>query len=403
MNDFEANLAAERQAAIRLLLRQPLVTAATHPDEFPLIRRHADELSRQFGQVLGYRLTVEPGFARLHKAGLGRDSGRRLERGSGAPFTPRTYAYLTLALAALVTAPEQLLLSEVVTRTRAAAAEAGIDLGEPNRVTERRALVAALKQLMTWRVLAEDEGTVEAYAGDDDADALLTIDREIARRLVSGPIGQATSPDDLIERAASPGEAGPRHRIRRLLVETPVVYVDDLTEDDRDWLRRSQRREQRILEDFAGLRAEIRAEGVSLVDPEQELTDVRFPGTGTVAWAALLLLGELVAELNPVSGTGAGSTGAGSTGAGGTGASGTGAGGTPTAAIPDGLVEARLTALADKHKTAWSRELTGSPDLLKDAVTDLLRRMCLIRPARPPEEGWLLSAAAARYAPEVTT
>jgi hypothetical protein len=29
--------------------------------------------------------------------------------------------------------------------------------------------------------------------------------------------------------------------------------------------------------------------------------------------------------------------------------------------------------------------------------------MCLIRPARPPEEGWLLSAAAARYAPEVTT
>ena len=209
MNDFAENLAAERRTAIRLLLRHPLVTAATHPDEFPLIRRHADELARQFSQVLGYRLTVEPGFARLHKAGLGRDAGRRLERGSGAPFTPRTYAYLALALAALVTAPEQLLLSEVVTRTRAAAAEAGIDLGEPNRVTERRALVAALKQLMTWRVLAEDEGSVDSYAGNDEADALLTIDREIARRLVSGPVSQAASPDDLIEQGRGPRRGGP--------------------------------------------------------------------------------------------------------------------------------------------------------------------------------------------------
>lgn len=377
MNDFAENLAAERQRAIRLLLRQPLVTPATHPDEFPLIRRHADELARQFGQVLGYRLTVEPGFARLHKAGLGRDAGRRLERGSGAPFTPRTYAYLALALAALVTAPEQLLLSEVVTRTRAAAAEAGIDLGEPNRVTERRALVAALKQLMAWRVLAEDEGSVDSYAGDDEADALLTIDREIARRLVSGPVSQATTPHDLIEKAADPGEAGPRHRVRRLLIETPVVYVDDLAEDERDWLRRSQRREQRTLEDFAGLRAEIRAEGVALIDPEQELTDTQFPGTGTVAWAALLLVGKLAAELTPDSGT-------------------------VGVAIPGGRVEEHLNVLIEEHRGAWSRELTGSPALLTDAVLDLLHRMCLIRPARPPETGWLLTAAAARYAPEVT-
>ena len=377
MNDFAENLAAERRTAIRLLLRKPLVTAAAHPDEFPLVRRHADELARQFGQVLGYRLTVEPGFARLHKAGLGGDSGRRLERGSGAPFTPRTYAYLALTLAALVTAPEQLLLSEVVARTRAAAAEAGIDLGEPNRVTERRALVAALKQLMTWQVLAEDEGSVDSYAGDSEADALLTIDREIARRLVSGPVSQAATPQDLIETAASAGEAGPRHRVRRLLVETPVVYLDDLTEEERDWLRRSQRREQRILEDFAGLTAEIRAEGVALIDPEQDLTDAQFPGTGTVAWAALLLVGKLVAELTPASGA-------------------------SSVAIPDGRVEELLRGLIEEHRKAWSVELTQAPALLADAIIDLLRRMRLVRPAGRPQAGWRLTAAAARYAPEVT-
>jgi uncharacterized protein (TIGR02678 family) len=377
MTDFAENLAAERRTAIRLLLREPLVTAAAHPDEFPLIRRHADELAKQFGQLLGYRLTVEPGFARLHKSGLGRDAGRRLERGSGAPFTPRTYAYLALALAALVTAPEQLLLSEVVARTRAAAAEAGIDLGEPNRQAERRALVAALKQLMTWRVIAEDEGSVDSYAGDSEADALLTIDREIARRLVSGPVSQAPTPLDLIEKA---DQAGPRHRVRRLLVETPAVYLDDLTEEERDWLRRSQRREQRILEDFTGLIAEIRAEGVALIDPEQELTDTQFPGTGTVAWAALLLVGELAAEL-----TGATET--------------TGAG----APIPEGRVEELLRGFIEKHPNAWSQELSTQPVLLAAAVIDLLRRMRLVRPAQPPQTGWLLSAAAARYAPEVTT
>ncbi|MGH3189813.1 MAG: TIGR02678 family protein [Streptosporangiaceae bacterium] len=382
MNDFAESLAAERRAAVRLLLTEPLVTAASHPDEFPLVRRHADELARQFGQLLGYRLTVEPGFARLHKAGLGRDSGRRLERGSGAPFTPRTYAYLTLALAALVTAPEQLLLSEVVARTRAAAAEADIDLGEPNRVTERRALVAALKQLMAWRVIAEDEGSVDSYAGDVEADALLTIDREIARRLVSGPLSQAATPLDLIERSAET-QQGPRHRVRRLLVETPVVYLDDLTEEELDWLRRSQRREQRILEDFTGLTAEIRAEGVALVDPEQELTDTQFPGTGTVAWAALLLVGRLAAELAPADAKT----------------------GVP---IPEGRVEDLLGALIEEHGKAWSTELTASPTLLAAAVIDLLRRMRLVRPvvtdaAQPPQTGWLLSAAAARYAPEVST
>jgi uncharacterized protein (TIGR02678 family) len=375
MTDFAENLAAERRTAIRLLLREPLVTAAAHPDEFPLIRRHADELAKQFGQLLGYRLTVEPGFARLHKSGLGRDAGRRLERGSGAPFTPRTYAYLALALAALVTAPEQLLLSEVVARTRAAAAEAGIDLGEPNRQAERRALVAALKQLMTWRVIAEDEGSVDSYAGDSEADALLTIDREIARRLVSGPVSQAPTPVDLIEKA---DQAGPRHRVRRLLVETPAVYLDDLTEEERDWLRRSQRREQRILEDFTGLTAEIRAEGVALIDPEQELTDTQFPGTGTVAWAALLLAGELAAELTPTDG----------------------ATGVP---IPEGRVEELLRGFIEKHPNAWSQELSTQPVLLAAAVIDLLRRMRLVRPAPPPQTGWLLSAAAARYAPEVTT
>jgi uncharacterized protein (TIGR02678 family) len=377
MSDFAENLAADRRAAVRLLLAEPLVTAATHPEVFPLIRRHGEEIGRQFSQLLGYRLTVESGFARLHKAGLGGGAGRRLERASGAPFTPRTYAYLALALAVLVTAPEQLLLSEVISRIRAAAAEAGVDLGEPGRAPERRALVAALKQLMAWQVLAENDGSVDTYAGDHEADALLTVDREIARHLVSGPVGVAATPEDLIERAARPGPGGPRHGVRRRLVETPVVYADDLAAEDLDWLRRNQRREQRTLGEFTGLETEIRAEGVAMIDPGRELSDIDFPGTGTVPWAALLLVAGLVAALAPP-------------------------GEAIRVAIPDGLIQRLLDDLMQRHRGAWAQHYAQAPGTLRDEVTDLLARLRLITPG-PQAGDWLLTAAAARYAPEVTT
>lgn len=374
MSDFAADLAAERRTAARLLLRHPLVTAESHPEEFPLIRRHADELARQFGQLLGYRLVVEPGFARLLKAGLGRDAGHRLERASGTPFTPRTYAYLALALSVLVTAPEQLLLSEVVTRTRAAAAEAGIDLGEPNQAVERRALVAAFKQLMAWRVLAEDEGSVESYSGDAEAEALLTIDREIARRLVSAPPSRTAT--ELIERAAASDQAGPRHQVRQRLVETPVVYVDELTDEQRDWLRRNQRREQRIFEEFLGLDAEIRAEGMALIDPEGELSDLEFPGSGTVPWAALLLL-ERLTTANGGSQSGI------------------------RIRVPADQIDTALAELTERHRKAWATQYTDSPELLREAVLDLLHRMRLMVPG---DDGTpMLTAAAARYASVVET
>ncbi|GAA5010938.1 TIGR02678 family protein [Actinopolymorpha pittospori] len=372
MTDFATELAAERRIAARLLLKYPLVTRTSHPEEFPLVRRHADDLVAQFRQLLGYRLVVEAGFARLHKAGLDRDAGHHLTRTSGSPFTPRTYAYLALALSALTTAPEQLLFSELLTHIRAAAAEAGIDLGDVNRAVEKRALVAALKQLTAWGILSEDEGSMESYVGDERAEALLTIDREIARRMISGPVGQATSAPDLIARAADPGPGGARHSVRRRLVETPVVYVDDLTDDERDWLRRNQRREQRIFEEALGLDTEIRAEGVALFDHAEELTDLDFPAAGTIGWLALLLLERLVTSLRPAEPT-------------------------VSVPVPDDLIGELLDQLVERHGKAFAKELLDHPDQLRHAVLDRLRAMRL---AAQGPSGWVLLAAAARYAPE---
>lgn len=216
-------LAAERRTAARLLLAHPLVTSdGPHSDTFPLIRRHADWLAQRFQQVFGYRLLVEATYARLFKAGLGPGSGHRLERPStGTPFTPRTYAYLALALSVLVTAPEQLLLSQLVADLRVAAVDAGIEVSDTGRQAERRTLAAALRQLVDWGVLAETEGHVSAVAEERAGEALLTVDREIARAVVAGPLAQSRDGANLVRRAADPGFGGSRTYVRRRLAENP--------------------------------------------------------------------------------------------------------------------------------------------------------------------------------------
>ncbi|MHC0429470.1 TIGR02678 family protein [Streptomyces sp. O3] len=412
-------LAAERRTAARLLLAHPLIASdGPHADLFPLIRRHADWLGKRFQQVLGYRLLVDSSYARLFKAGLGTGSGHRLERSTGTPFTPHTYACLALALSVLVTAPEQMLLSHLVADIRAAAADAGIELEETGRAAGKRTLVAALRRLVDWGVLIETEGQVAALAQEAGGEALITIDRELARVAVAGPLSQAQNGADLVRRAADPGFGGPRTYVRRMLVETPVVHLDELTDAERDWLRTRQRREAQAFSELLGLEMEIRAEGVALVDPEEELTDLHLPGTGTVAQAALLLAERLVERLRPQE--------PGHPATGGTLIIGV--------AVPDGLVDEVLAELIAEYgqRSNWQRGYLAELSSLREAVLDLLVRMRLmaragrlraegeglpegyveeasegrtvtdVHGARPGGDGWVLLAAAARYATQVT-
>ena len=269
---------------MRLLLAHPLLTAdGPHAEGFELVRRHRDALARDVRQVLGYRLVVEPGFARLYKAGLGPDRARPLRRTSGAPFSPRAYAYLSLCCAVLLTGRQQVLLSSLVEDVRHAAAEAGLVWGDDS-TAERRAFVAALRHLVELGVLVEDDGTVAALADNAEAEALLYVRRELVRHLLAVPLREVENPDELVRLAAEPSlGGGARHRVRRLLVEEPAVVVGDVDEECWAWLRQSQRREAGVLGELFGLELEIRAEGVAAVDPRDELTDVAFPAAARSA------------------------------------------------------------------------------------------------------------------------
>ncbi|MFJ9771027.1 DUF2398 family protein [Kitasatospora sp. NPDC101157] len=363
---------AERRIAARLLLAHPLVTASgPHAEGFPLIRRHRDWLTERFDTLLGYRLVVGPWHARLCKAGLGPGAARRLGHpATGAPFTPAGYARLALALALLVDAPEQLAYGRLLQAMRAAAPELmagrgggeGADVGLDTALDT--ALDMALAALADWQVLGE------LPADPGDTAFVLTVDRELARAVPAGPPALADDAADLIRRAA---EAEPGTAVRRLLAETPAVLAADLPEDQREWLREHRLSGPAALAEFLGLEAELRAEGVALLDPAAELTDLALPGAGTLAQATLLLVERLVEEVRPLPGEDTG-------------------GDVP---IPDALIDGVLGDIADDHDLP-ARYLADRTALRRDAL-DLLHRLGLITPT--PRTTWLLRPPAARYAP----
>jgi uncharacterized protein (TIGR02678 family) len=227
-----------------------------------------------------------------------------------------------------------------------------------DRAPARRALGAALRQLVRWRVLVEEQGSVGGYADDGYAEALLTVDRDVVVHLLATPVGRASTLEEFLANATAPGPGGVRHTVRRRLVECPVVYVDDLTARERAWLRREQRRDERSFGEYLGLQTELRAEGAALFDPDDELSDLQFPGTGTVAQAALLAVEALAAELSPtIARTG-----------------------TPTVGVPvpDGMLEGILAGLVERHRRRWAEAYTGDPLALREAVVDLLTQVGLV-------------------------
>ncbi|MFC3998835.1 TIGR02678 family protein [Nocardiopsis sediminis] len=390
LEGLDAIEAAQVRRCARVLLRRPLLRADGPEGEvLPVVRRYADRLQALFAGYLGYRLVVEPGFARLYKTGGTPGGVRGAHKPNGAPFTPRAYAYLALVLAVLSGGGGQLLLSSLVADVRAAGAEAGLDLG--GGIVDRRALAAALRHLIDVGVLSETDGSVSPWADDAEREALLTVDAELLGHLVAAPLARIVRPE-----AAGDAGTDERHAVRRRIVEDPVVPYSEVAPAGREWLRANLRQEAHLLEELTGLRLEARAEGVLAVDPEGYLTDRVFPGTGTVARIALLAADELLSDARGDGGAGAG---AGETGSG-RGRAGAGAGtgaGSPWIDVSPDRLEAVVRGLAERHPRAWSREAVRDTTRLAAAVAHALAQAGLARTL--PDGTVELGPAAARYRP----
>lgn len=358
--------AVERRAAARHLVQRPLTCLEDDPETFRLIRRHEAELDRWFTQRLGYRLHVDADSARLFKTTALVDH-QPLRTSSGRAFHQLEHVLLALVLAATAAGPAVISLRDLVDNVRSAAAEADITLA--GDATERRALVTVLRWMVDHGLATEMHAQVDAYATDATADAVLQVRPDRIALLPLPALVGAPDAATLLDRAQR--RTATRQWLRARLVEQPVVYRDDV--DDAEWgeLRRRLGDEERILDEMFGLVIEARAEGVAAVDPPGALARRRFPGGGTVAHAALLLIEGLAREPAPD--------------------------GVRTVSVA--TITDRLAALAQRNTRRWAGDLVAAPAKLAREVVDLLVEVRLAERVAEPEPAVRILPAAARFRP----
>ena len=286
-------IALDLRAAARYLVEHPLTAAEQDPEMFRLIRRHEVQLDRWFTQRFGYRLQVGADTARLFKSSVvATRRALRTAAVSNRPLSQREYTMLALTLAAVSSGPDVISLRDLIEDIRSAAAESGVTLSE--EPSDRRSLVNALRWMISRGAAFEMHAQIDTYASDGSADAVLRVRPDRVALLALPVLARAENPEHLLDRS-EPRRAS-RAWMRSLLLEEPVVYRSDLTDSEWSELRRRMVEEAEIFNEMFGLTIEARAEGMAAIDPDGGLTDSRFPASGTVGQAALLLIDRLVAD-----------------------------------------------------------------------------------------------------------
>jgi len=300
--------AEEQLRAIRALLERQVLTP--RDPELGLARRHREGLAAALRDHLGATLTVTADTAHLSKhVTLAGARPLRLAPRSASersrPIDERRVLSARGSLLVCVVAgvlerktwtqvPLGALAEEVLTHAR------GLDLAVDWRSrADRLALADAIDFLTGAGVLELRSGAAGELDAEDEA--FYDVHRRRLALLLADPVrcAEATAPADLQASAETGGDLAGRARSRRLvraLVEDPVLYLDDLGEEDRMYFLAQRARLEAIAQRLTGLSVERRREGTALVAAARELTDLPFPARGHVKQLALLLVPELCAR-----------------------------------------------------------------------------------------------------------
>jgi uncharacterized protein (TIGR02678 family) len=296
---------AQRRVALRALLARPLLVAHADGETLVLVRRHLPELREWLNRETGWRLVADSETARLFKTTPELSDASHPARGHHKePFGRRRYVTMCLALSALARADAQTTLGSLADDVLTAAAEpelaaTGFALTLDSRA-DRSDLVAVVRLLLGWGVLSRVAGDEDAYLSAG-ADVLYDVRRPVLSVLLSGIRGPSVVTAQAFEGRLAELTAEPvaesdelrnqalRRRLTRRLLDNPVVYYDELDEGERAYLLSQRHAITRRIEEATGLISEMRAEGIAMVDPEDELTDVRMPEQRTDGHVTLLV------------------------------------------------------------------------------------------------------------------
>lgn len=298
----------ERRRALRALLRQPLLAAdGDRAEDYALVRRHAPWLREWLARHPSWRLEVTSELARLRKvpADLGDATRPAREPTDGVPFTRRRYVLLCLALAALERGERQTILGALaddvlkLAAADPALAEAGVRFDLETR-DQRRDLVQVVRLLLDLRVLVRVQGDEQHYL-DGRGDVLYDVRRPTLAAMLNVRRGPSTIDTEgfeerlraLVDEPLPDSPEGRNRRIRsrlvRQLLDDPLLFYDELADDELAYLQTQRGHLTREIHDATGLHAEVRSEGVAMADERGDATDLGLPEEGTDGHLTLLL------------------------------------------------------------------------------------------------------------------
>ena len=141
-----------------------------------------------------------------------------------------------------------------------------------------------------------------------------------------------------------------RTRLFRRLLDDPVVYYSELSEEEREYFVSQRPSVVKEIESATGLAQEARQEGVAMVDPEEWMTDVKMPEEGTNGHATLLVAEYLANRLRQ--------------------------GITHPVSVP--ALEIRAESLVQEHRHHWRKDV-GEPGAAGVLLEEALSRLEMLR------------------------
>jgi uncharacterized protein (TIGR02678 family) len=307
----------ERRRAVRGLLARPLIVGGG--ETRVLVHRHQEWVGLWFSHQVGWELHVDADACRLVKRPADPDDDSRPCRdpaNKDTALSRRGYVFLCLVLSTLVGEGRQLTLKTIADRLAgfgkadSCFEENGLPL-ELDRRETRRDLVHALRVLLDWGVLARVDGSEDGYVGSEETDVLYNVNRPILSRLLAArqPPSLVSADDhetrlhEIWRGMATAGDSDDwrtreiRYGLFRRLLDDPVLYYRDLDEAELAYLESQRTFILREITNATGLVAEVRAEGIAMVDSSGQLSDYSLPETGTDGHLTLLLATMLAERL----------------------------------------------------------------------------------------------------------
>lgn len=371
---------AETAALLRHLNAKCWLVAGRDDERIAAARRNEDALRSAYGR-LGWPIVIDRDMVRLRKS----PPPRPADYAANGP-SPLVCSWFFLLVAAAESLAPRVAVGALVNAARSAAVEVG--LVPTNDITERRAIVGALRMLDDRGVIQRLDGDLDTFVRRDDAPVLLGIHHTRLMHVIANPgtLDPATDPHAWLAQVQREPEAA--RRMRRALVDDTCVHAALLDEDESAWLSQRVRGDDGApLAAAFGLVLERRAEGAAFVVPDEafrypsELGPVPFPTPGTVGHAGLMLTDHADIHGTIINAPGAGWRGM------------------SHADVVAALAEFAAESAAGRG--GWSAEYVNDTALLADAVADLLTAINVVRITNAAAERmWWFAPVAGRWVEE---